>query len=47
MNELVIEINNLSKKYRNILAVKNINFKIDVNFYNVQKLVFYFLHCNI
>ena len=29
MNELVIEINNLSKKYRNILAVKNINFKIN------------------
>ena len=28
MNELVIEINNLNKKYRNILAVKNINFKI-------------------
>ena len=29
MNKLVIEINNLSKKYRNILAVKNINFKIN------------------
>jgi len=29
MNELVIEINNLNKKYRNILAVKNINFKIN------------------
>ena len=28
MNELVIEINNLNKKYKNILAVKNINFKI-------------------
>ena len=29
MNELVIEINDLNKKYRNILAVKNINFKIN------------------
>ena len=29
MNEPVIEINNLNKKYRNILAVKNINFKIN------------------
>ena len=29
MNELVIEINNLNKKYRNILAVKNLNFKIN------------------
>ena len=29
MSELVIEINNLNKKYRNILAVKNINFKIN------------------
>ena len=29
MNELVIEINNLNKKYKNILAVKNINFKIN------------------
>ena len=29
MNELAIEINNLNKKYRNILAVKNINFKIN------------------
>ena len=29
MNELVIEINNLSKKFRNISAVKNINFKIN------------------
>ena len=29
MNEFVIEINNLNKKYRNILAVKNINFKIN------------------
>ena len=29
MNELVIEINNLNKEYRNILAVKNINFKIN------------------
>ena len=29
MNKLAIEINNLTKKYRNILAVKNINFKIN------------------
>ena len=29
MNELAIEINNLNKKYRNILAVKNINLKIN------------------
>ena len=29
MNESVIEINDLNKKYRNILAVKNINFKIN------------------
>ena len=29
MNELAIEINNLNKKYRNILAVNNINFKIN------------------
>ena len=29
MNELAIEINNLSKKYKNTLAVKNINFKIE------------------
>ena len=29
MNELVIEINDLSKKFRNILAVRNINFKIN------------------
>ena len=29
MNETVIEINDLNKKYRNILAVKNINFKIN------------------
>ena len=29
MNKPVIEINNLNKKYRNILAVKNINFKIN------------------
>ena len=29
MNELVIEINGLNKKYKNILAVKNINFKIN------------------
>ena len=29
MSELVIEINGLNKKYRNILAVKNINFKIN------------------
>ena len=29
MNELVIEINELSKKFRNISAVKNINFKIN------------------
>ena len=29
MNELLIEINDLNKKYRNILAVKNINFKIN------------------
>ena len=28
MKEIVIEINNLSKMYKNILAVKNINFKI-------------------
>ena len=29
MNKLVIEINDLNKKYKNILAVKNINFKIN------------------
>ena len=29
MNKLVVEINNLNKSFRNILAVKNINFKID------------------
>ena len=29
MNTLAIEINNLSKQYRNTLAVKNINFKIN------------------
>jgi len=29
MNELAIEINNLSKKYKNTLAVKNINLKIN------------------
>ena len=29
MNSLAIEINNLSKQYRNALAVKNINFKIN------------------
>ena len=29
MNSLAIEINNLSKQYRNTLAVKNINFKIN------------------
>ena len=29
MNDLAIEINNLSKQYRNTLAVKNINFKIN------------------
>ena len=29
MKETVIEINNLNKQYRNILAVKNINFKIN------------------
>jgi len=29
MNTTTIEINNLNKKYGNILAVKNINFKID------------------
>ena len=29
MNELVIEINDLNKKFRNISAVKNINFKIN------------------
>ena len=28
MNEITIEINNLNKKYKNTLAVKNINFKI-------------------
>ena len=28
MNKLAIEINNLNKSFRNILAVKNINFKI-------------------
>ena len=28
MKEIVIEINNLSKMYKNILAVNNINFKI-------------------
>jgi len=28
MNRIAIEINNLSKKYKNTLAVKNINFKI-------------------
>ena len=29
MNKLAIEINNLNKSFGNILAVKNINFKID------------------
>ena len=29
MNSLAIEINNLNKQYRNALAVKNINFKIN------------------
>ena len=29
MNKAIIEINNLSKKFNNIVAVKNINFKID------------------
>jgi ABC-2 type transport system ATP-binding protein len=29
MNRIAIEINNLSKKYKNTLAVKNINFKIN------------------
>ena len=29
MNKLAIEINNLNKSFENILAVKNINFKID------------------
>ena len=29
MNKLAIEINNLNKSFRNILAVKNINFKIN------------------
>jgi len=29
MNSLAIEINNLSKQYKNTLAVKNINFKIN------------------
>jgi len=29
MNSLAIEINNLNKQYRNTLAVKNINFKIN------------------
>ena len=29
MNKLAIEINNLNKSFKNILAVKNINFKID------------------
>ena len=29
MSEVAIEVNNLSKKYRNTLAVKNINFKIN------------------
>ncbi|MDC1475999.1 ABC transporter ATP-binding protein [Pelagibacteraceae bacterium] len=29
MNQIAIEINNLSKKYQNTLAVKNINFKIN------------------
>ena len=28
MNEITININNLNKKYKNILAVKNLNFKI-------------------
>ena len=28
MNSVIIEINNLSKQYKNALAVKNINFKI-------------------
>ena len=28
MNEKMIEINNLSKQFKNILAVKNISFKI-------------------
>ena len=29
MNQVVIEINNLSKQFKNALAVKNINFKIN------------------
>tara|TARA_B100000579_G_scaffold436725_1_gene463582 strand:+ start:828 stop:1559 length:732 start_codon:yes stop_codon:yes gene_type:complete len=29
MNEIAIEINSLNKKYKNALAVKNINFKIE------------------
>ena len=29
MNKLAIEINNLNKSFKNILAVKNLNFKID------------------
>ena len=29
MNEIVIEINNLTKKYKNTLAVKGIDFKIN------------------
>ena len=29
MNNLSIEINDLNKKYNNVLAVKNINFKIN------------------
>ena len=29
MNNFVIEINNLNKKYKNILAVNNLNFKIN------------------
>ena len=29
MNNIAIDINNLSKKYKNTLAVKNINFKIN------------------
>ena len=29
MNEIVIKINNLNKKYKNTLAVKNINFQIN------------------
>ena len=29
MSSIAIEINNLNKQYRNTLAVKNINFKIN------------------